>query len=78
MSAAQVAFALDIHEPMDMPDATYCAPMSMEKFRRVSVYDAGGVPFLPLPVVYATSTTFCFDTQDQLVAFHTKRWIDAP
>jgi hypothetical protein len=78
VSGMQVAAALGIHGPMDMPEATYCAPTTMEKFKRISVYNIGGVPLLPFPMGYETSTDFCFDAADRLVAFHTQRWIDAP
>jgi len=78
MTGAQIANVLGIHEPFDAVSATYCAPASIEKFSRISIYNSGSVPLLPLPMVIATTTTFCFDTQDKLIAIRTKRWIDGP
>jgi hypothetical protein len=78
MSGAEVAKVLGAYEPMDMSENTYCEPKSMDKFNRISLYHAGSVPLLPLPMGYVTTTTFCFDTQDRLVTFQTKRWFDGP
>jgi len=78
MSGAEVANVLGIYEPMDMKMATYCAPKSMDNFNRISIYNAGSVPLLPLPMGYVTTTRFCFDAQDRLVAFQTRRWFDGP
>jgi predicted small lipoprotein YifL len=78
VSGEQVAVALGIHGPMDIPEAKHCAPTSNERFTRISIYDAGSVPLIPFLMVYATSTIFCFDSQDRLVTFNTRRWVDAP
>jgi hypothetical protein len=78
MSGHQVAQVLGIFEPMETKINAYCSPMSDASFTRIALYDAGSVPLLPLPMVYATSTTFCFDSQNRLVAFRTRRWFDGP
>jgi hypothetical protein len=78
MSGKQVSVALGISEPTDFPEATYCAPASNERFKRMSLYDAGSVELIPLLTVWVTTTRLCFDNNDRLAAFHTDRWIDAP
>lgn len=78
MSGAQVAKAFDINGPFDIEAGTPCSPMSKDKFSRVSIYNVGSVPLLPVPMVYVTTTTFCFDNQDKLVAFRTERSFDGP
>lgn len=77
-SGSKVAATLNINKPFDIPSAKHCAPTSSKTFSRIAVYTAGGVPLFPLPMIITSTTTFCFDPDDQLVAFHTKRWVDGP
>ncbi len=78
MSGLQVANALNIFEPMDTKTNSYCAPQNKDNFSKIAIYNVGSVPLLPVPMVFATTTTFCFDTQGKLIAFQTRRYFDGP
>lgn len=76
--ASDVVRAFKIHEPFDIESAAHCGSEGPQKITRIAVYDVGSVPLLPLPIILATTTTFCFDTNDLLVGMKTRRWLDGP
>ena len=76
--ASDVVKTFHIHQPFDIPSAAHCGSDAPPNIKRISVYNAGGVPLLPLPVVITTTTTFCFDDSDILVGMQTRRWFDTP
>jgi hypothetical protein len=76
--ASDVVKAFQIHEPFDTEIAAYCGNEGPQKITKIAIYNVGSVPLLPLPMVLATTTTFCFDTNDILVGIETRRWFDGP
>lgn len=78
MSGADVAAAFGIGKPFDIPPAAHCSPANSKVVSRIALHTAGGVPLFPLPMILTSTTTFCFDADDRLVAFQTKRWVDGP
>ena len=78
MSENQVVTTFHINNSFDIPSAAHCAPASSEAVSRIAVYTAGGVPLFPLPMIVTSTTTFCFDSHNRLIAFQTKRWVDGP
>lgn len=67
-----------IGNPFDIESAAHCGSNGPQNVTRIAVYDAGGVPLLPLPMSLTTTTTFCFDKSDTLVGIKTSRWLDGP
>lgn len=76
--ASDVAKTFQIHQPFDIPSAAHCGKDAPPNITRIAIYNVGSVPLLPLPMVLATTTTFCFDKNDILVGIETGRWIDGP
>jgi hypothetical protein len=58
------------------PGAAYCGKNGPPKIKIIAVDEVGRVPLFPLPKVAITTTTFCFDKNDKLVATKTERWFD--
>jgi len=75
MNASEVSGVLGTKRAFDVPPRAYCTPKSPAVVRRISVYTPGGV-WMFLATI-PTSTTFCYDESDKLLAFRTARWIDA-
>lgn len=76
--ASDVVKTFQIHEPFDIESAAHCGSEGPPNITRIAIYSAGSVPLLPLPMVLATTTTFCFDKSDMLVGIETVRWFDGP
>ena len=58
------------------PGAAYCGKNGPSNIKKIAVDEVGRVPLFPLPKVAITTTTFCFDKNDKLVATKTERWFD--
>ena len=74
--AADVEKTFHTGSPFDIESAAHCGSNGPQNVTRIAVYNAGGVPLLPLPMSLATTTTFCFDQSDTLVGIKTSRWLD--
>ena len=73
-----VAKTFQINEPFDIPSSAHCGKDVSPNITRIAIYNVGSVPLLPLPMVLATTTTFCFDNNDILVGIRTERGFDGP
>jgi hypothetical protein len=78
MPASDIAKIFNINSSFDVPSAAHCGTGGPPNITRIAIYTPGGVLLLPLPMSLPTTTTFCFDRNDKLVAMSTGRWIDGP
>ena len=78
MPASEVVKVFKINPSFDIPSAAHCGVSGPASISRIATYTSGGVVFLPLPLTLPTTTTFCFDGSDKLVAISTNRWLDGP
>jgi len=76
--ASDVAKTFGIYNAFDTKNGAYCSSEGPPDVTRIEFYDVGGIPLIPLLSELDTSTTFCFDSKDALIAMHTERWIDGP
>jgi hypothetical protein len=76
MPASEVRERVGASNAVDFPAYPYCAPNNSARVTRISRYTSGGVG-LGIEVM-PTTTIFCFDSADRLVAFKTARWVDGP
>jgi hypothetical protein len=58
------------------PGSAYCGKAGPANVTRIAIDEMGRVPLLPLPKAVVTTTLFCFDSNDKLVATRTERWFD--
>lgn len=58
------------------PGSAYCGKNGPANIKKIAIDEAGRVPLLPLPKAMVTTTIFCFDRNDKLVATKTERWFD--
>ena len=75
---SEVAKAFHVKEPFEVRSAAHCGSEGPSDITRITLYDAGSLPVVPLLVYLKTTTTFCFDYNDLLVGVKTGRWIDGP
>lgn len=78
ISASELEKFFNINSPFDVPSSAQCGTDGPPNITRIAIYNAGGVLLLPLPIALTTTTTFCFDRSDKLVAMSTGRWVDGP
>lgn len=78
MPTAEIVKIFSIYSPFDVPSSAQCGTDGPPNITRIAIYNAGGVLLLPLPMALVTTTTFCFDRNDKLVAMSTGRWLDGP
>jgi hypothetical protein len=74
MQAAEIVSTLRTPGVLVLPPRAYCAPASPVTVKRISLYTPGAVWLVFLSIT--TTTTFCYDQNDNLLAFKTARWID--
>jgi hypothetical protein len=60
----------------DFPGSAYCGKAGPANVTRIAIDEVGRVPLPPLPKAMVTTTLFCFDSNDKLVATKTERWFD--
>lgn len=76
--ASEVVAEFHVAPPFDIESSAHCGTNGPSDITRIALYNAGGVILLPLPMSVPTTTTFCFDSGDRLVAIKSARWIDGP
>src|SRR5882762_2340863 len=56
----EVAKAFHVKEPFEVRSAARCGSEGPSDITRITLYDAGSLPVVPLLVYSKTTTTFCF------------------
>jgi hypothetical protein len=75
---SEVAKEFQVKDPFEVRSAAHCGSDGPADITRITLYDAGSLPVVPMLVYLKTTTTFCFDYNNILVGIKTDRWIDAP